>query len=263
MKEFKTLLIEDRGPIRILTVNRPEVLNALNPTVVSELYEAFSELQGAHPGDVRGVVLCGAGEKAFVAGADIAAMANMSEDDAMTFASAGHAVGDLIANLPVPVMAAVQGFALGGGCELALACDFIYASAKARFGQPEVKLGVIPGFGGSQRLLRRVGLARAMELCMTGEMIRAERALELGLVNKVLAPEDLMSAAVTTMETIATMGPRAIAKVKRVMHEGAERPLEAANQLEVEGFASLFNTDDQTEGMRAFIDKRSPDFKNA
>jgi enoyl-CoA hydratase len=263
MREFETLLIEDRGPIRIITINRPKVLNALNPTVVAELYEALAMLQGEHAGDVRGVILCGAGEKAFVAGADIASMVEMSEDDAMTFGSSGHAVGDLIANLPVPVMAAVQGFALGGGCELALACDFIYASAKARFGQPEVKLGVIPGFGGSQRLLRRVGLARAMELCMTGETIDAERAFALGLVNKIVAPEGLMDAAVKTMEAIAAMGPRAIAKVKRVMHEGAERPLEAANQLEVEGFAALFNTDDQTEGMRAFMDKRGPKFKNS
>lgn len=263
MADFENLEIEDRGHIRILTISRPKVLNALSERVVSELYEALETLAGERAGDIRGLILTGAGSKAFVAGADIAAMSEMTEQEAMTFASAGHAVGDLLANLPIPVMAAVNGFALGGGCELALACDFIYASSTARFGQPEVKLGVIPGFGGTQRLLRRVGLARAMELCMTGEMIGADRAHELGLVNKVCAPEALMETALKTMETIASMGPLAIAKVKRVMHEGAARPLEAANQLEVEGFASLFNTEDQTEGMRAFQEKRPANFKNA
>lgn len=261
MADYETLLIEDRGPVRIITVNRPEVLNALNERVVSELFSCLEGLAGDAPGDIRGVIVTGAGAKAFVAGADIAAMADMGESDAMTFASAGHAVGDLIASLPVPVMAAVNGFALGGGCELALACDFIYASAKARFGQPEVKLGVIPGFGGTQRLLRRVGLARAMELCMSGEMIDANRAFELGLVNKVVEPDVLLDVAVKTMETIATMGPLAVAGVKRVMHQGAERPLEAANQLEVEAFAALFQTEDQTEGMRAFLDKRPAKFE--
>lgn len=263
MADYETLTIEDRGPARIITIDRPKVLNALNEQVVAELSRAFEALAGDKPGDaIRGVVLTGAGGKAFVAGADIAAMQDMSADQAMTFASSGHAVGEMIATLPVPVIAAVEGFALGGGCELALACDFIYASQKAKFGQPEVKLGVIPGFGGTQRLTRRVGLARALELCLTGENIGADEALRLGLVNRVLEVGSTVDAAVATVETIAKMGPIAIAKAKRVIHEGAETPLPAANRLEVEAFAALFETKDQREGMKAFLAKRPAEFTN-
>lgn len=258
MSDFETLLIEDRGPARIITINRPKVLNALNQQVIADLSHALEALEGNT--SVRGVVLIGAGEKAFVAGADIAAMQELDSEAAMVFASHGHAVGEMIANLHVPVIAAVHGFALGGGCELALACDFIYASDKARFGQPEVKLGVIPGFGGTQRLMRRVGKARAMELCLTGEMIRADEALRLGLVNKVVAPEELLESALKTIAVVAEMGPLAIAEAKRVMHHGAEVPLEAGNQLEVEAFSRLFDTSDQSEGMTAFVEKRAANF---
>lgn len=259
MSDFETLLIEDQGPARVITINRPDKLNALDPQVVAELSRAFEAVGGAD--SVRGVVLTGAG-KAFIAGADISAMADMNEDQAMAFASQGHAVGEMMANLRVPVIAAVNGFALGGGCEMALACDFIYASEKAKFGQPEVKLAVIPGFGGTQRLLRRVGMARALELCVTGDMIRADEALRIGLANKVFAPDELMPAAIKTVETIATMGPLAVAKAKQVIHRGEQLPLDAANQLEVEAFASLFNSADQTEGMKAFIEKREAKFEN-
>jgi len=162
--------------------------------------------------------------------------------------------------LPVPTLAAVNGFALGGGCELALACDFIYASEKAKFGQPEVKLAVIPGFGGTQRLLRRVGLARALELCMTGDMIRADEALRIGLANRVLAPDELLPEAMACLTRIAAQGPLAVAKVKEVLHRGAELPLPEANELEQQAFASLFATADQTEGMVAFLGKRDPKF---
>jgi enoyl-CoA hydratase len=184
----------------------------------------------------------------------------MTREQAMTFASEGHAVGEMLANLPVPAIAAVNGFALGGGCELALACDFIFAGETAKFGQPEVKLAVIPGFGGTQRMLRRVGIARALELCTSGEMIRADEALRIGLVNRVVAPDQLLDTCLALLANVAKMGPLAVAAAKRVIHRGSELPLGAANSLEVETFASLFETADQREGMRAFLDKREAQF---
>lgn len=259
MSNFETLLVEDRGPVRVVTINRPKALNALNAQVVGELTELVEET--AISDSVRGLVLTGAGDKAFVAGADIKAMSDMNPGEALGFAGQGHALGEELGAIGIPVIAAVNGFALGGGCELALACDFIYASSKARFGQPEVKLGVIPGFGGTQRMLRRVGMARALELCMTGEMIGADEALRIGLVNKVFEPEALLDAAVKTAETIASMGPLAIAKVKEVIHEGANKSLDDANLQEQTAFASLFATTDQTEGMAAFMEKRTANFK--
>ncbi len=259
MSTYETLLVEDRGPVRIITINRPEALNALNAQVVAELTEVVEET--AISDSIRGLVLTGSGEKAFVAGADIKAMSDMNPGDALGFAGQGHALGEELGALGIPVIAAVNGFALGGGCELALACDFIYASTTARFGQPEVKLGVIPGFGGTQRMLRRVGMARALELCMTGEMIDAAEALRIGLVNKVVEAELLLEAAVKTATTIASMGPLAIAKVKEVIHEGASKSLDDANLREQTAFAGLFATADQKEGMAAFMAKRPADFK--
>ncbi|MCA9710173.1 MAG: enoyl-CoA hydratase/isomerase family protein [Myxococcales bacterium] len=243
--------------IRVVTIDRPKVLNALSAAVVDELTAAVE--QAAAQASVRGLLLTGEG-KAFVAGADIAAMAGMSPDQALAFAGKGHALGQMLEALPIPTLAAVNGFALGGGCELALACDFVYASEKAKFGQPEVKLAVIPGFGGTQRLLRRVGLARALELCMTGDMIGADEALRIGLANRVLPPERLVPEALATLGRIAAQGPLAVAKVKEVLHRGASLPLAEACELEQQAFAGLFATDDQTEGMAAFLDKRPPSF---
>jgi enoyl-CoA hydratase len=256
---FETLLIEDRGAIRVVTVNRPEVLNSLDGQVVQELSQCVEE--AADEPEIRGIVLTGAGDKSFIAGADIAAMAEMSPDEALAFAGAGHALGEMLSTVAIPTIAAVNGFALGGGCEVALACDFIYASKNARFGQPEVKLGVIPGFGGTQRLARRVGTGRALEMCMTGDPIKADEAHRIGLVNRVLSREELVPAAVDTAERIAERGPLAIAKVKDVLHRGVEMPLEDANQMEAEAFASLFVTEDQREGMAAFLGKRAPQFR--
>jgi len=257
---FEHLLSAEHGPVRVLTLNRPQALNALDVALVRELSEAV-RIAGADAaeGRLRGLILTGAG-KAFVAGADIAAMREMSEDEAREFARQGHNLGDHLAALPIPVIAAVNGFALGGGCEVALACDFIYASEVAKFGQPEVKLGVIPGFGGTQRLLRRVGLARALELCMSGAVIDAVEALRIGLVNKVLPADQLLLAAIKTCETIAQMGPEAVAVAKHVLHRGSELPLAAANALEIDAFARLFTTDDQREGMAAFLGKRPAAF---
>ncbi len=255
---YGTLLVEDRGPVRIVTINRPAVLNAIDAQVIDELTAVLEATAVAD--ELRALLLTGAGEKAFVAGADIAAMREMTPEAAGAFAARGHRLGDLLAGLRIPTLAAVGGFALGGGCELALACDFIYAAEHAKFGQPEVKLGVIPGFGGTQRLSRRVGLARAIELCLTGAIIDAAEALRIGLANRVLPRAELLPAAIATLETIAQMGPLAIAKCKAVLHQGAALPLADANRLEVEGFASLFATDDQKAGMAAFLAKRPPTF---
>lgn len=266
MTSFETITITTQGHAQILTIDRPKALNALNPTVVAELSRAIDALGKAiEAGDwsIRGLIVTGGGEKAFVAGADIAAMADMTPEQAMTFASSGHAVGEMLANLPIPVIAAVHGFALGGGCELALACDFILATDKAKFGQPEVKLGVIPGFGGTQRLSRRVGIARALELCTTGATIDAAEALRIGLANRVVAADQLMPTCLAMIDTMATMGPLAVAAAKRVIHRGAELPLAAANQLEVEAFADLFATHDQKAGMQAFLAKRAAEFKGS
>ncbi|MGB1016013.1 MAG: enoyl-CoA hydratase/isomerase family protein [Nannocystaceae bacterium] len=255
---YKTLLVEDYGSIRLVTINRPKALNALNPTVIDELTQVFQAIAEAK--DVGGAVITGAGEKSFIAGADIVAMAEMAPEDAKSFAQRGHAFGELLASLPIPVIAAVNGFALGGGCEVALACDFIYASEKARFGQPEVNLGVIPGFGGTQRLLRRVGLARALELCMSGDIIKADEALRIGLCNRVAPHGQVVEEAIKTATNIASKGPLAVASAKRVLHQGANLELPAANQLEVDAFAQLFASADQREGMAAFLAKRPPAF---
>lgn len=252
------VLLEQDGPLAILTINRPDKLNALDPSVIGGLHEKVEQLRGAS--GVRCAILTGAGDKAFVAGADIAAMQSMSPDEARAFAQKGHALGAAMESLPIPIIAAVNGFALGGGCELALACDFVHASEKARFGQPEVKLGVIPGFGGTQRLARRVGIGRARELVYSGAMIGAEEALRIGLVNAIHPHGELMARVRALATTIAAQGPFAIAEAKRVLLEGEEKPLAEANAIEVEGFARCFETSDQKEGMKAFLEKRAPAF---
>jgi enoyl-CoA hydratase len=205
--------------------------------------------------------LTGAGEKAFAAGADIAAMSEMTTSQAKGFAELGHRIGNAIEMAHFPVIAAVNGFALGGGCELALCCDFIYASDKAKLGQPEVNLGVLPGFGGTQRLARRVGVGRAREMCMTGDAIGAEEALRIGLVNAVVPQADLLPRVREVGKKIASKGPLAIRGVKRVILRGADVPLPVANELEATAFAALFGTSDQKEGMHAFLEKRPAKFE--
>lgn len=246
------------GPVAIVTICRPEKLNALDASVVAALHAAFEGLGRATPA-VRAAVLTGAG-KAFVAGADIKAMAELSPTEARAFAEAGHRLGALLEALPFPVIAAVNGFALGGGCELALACDFIYAADVAKLGQPEVTLAVIPGFGGTQRLARRVGIAKARELVYTGVTLGAAEALRIGLVNAVFPAEQLLDEARKTATLIASKGPLAVAAAKRVLLRGEDQALASANELEVQAFASLFGSDDQREGMRAFSEKRAATF---
>lgn len=250
---YENLLVERAGAVAIVTINRPAKLNALNARTIAELGVAMSAC-AADP-SVRAVVLTGAGDKAFVAGADVAALVSMSAAEARTFSELGHRVGDLIESLSLPVIAAVNGFALGGGCELAMACDFIYAASTARFGQPEARLGVIPGFGGTARLTRRVGIARARELLFTGETIDAAEALRIGLCNRVLEPALLLPEARRTATTIAACAPLAVAAAKRALRDGADRPLSEANRVETEMFAALFSTADLATGMRAFLDK--------
>lgn len=255
-----TISIDRDGEVAVVTIRRPEKLNALDLATVGALLDAFRGLSA--DGATRAAVFTGEG-KAFIAGADIAAMAGMSPVEARRFASHGHALGAAIESAPFPIIAAVNGFALGGGCELALACDFIYASEKAKLGQPEVKLGVIPGFGGTQRLARRVGIAMARELTYTGDLIGADVALRIGLVNAVHAPEELMPKALECAKKIAANGPLAVEAAKRVLLRGEEADLAAANELELQAFAALFTSADQREGMQAFVEKRAAAFKGA
>ncbi|MEM1417291.1 MAG: enoyl-CoA hydratase-related protein [Myxococcota bacterium] len=245
------------GDIAVLTVNRPDKLNALNAEVLVELDAAVGELEAAK---VRAAVVTGAG-KAFVAGADIAAMAEMETADAQAFSMQGHRLGRRMEEASFPFIAAVNGFALGGGCELALACDFIYASEKAKLGLPEVGLGVVPGFGGTQRLARRVGVGVARELVYSGRMIDAAEALRIGLVNRVVAPDALLDAAKATAAEIAAKGPCAIHAAKKLLLEGPECPLPEANAAEARAFGKLFATQDQREGMKAFMEKRKAAFQ--
>jgi enoyl-CoA hydratase len=258
MGTWNFIRLEHDGPVSTLTVARPDRLNALDAAVLDEMGAAVGEM--AQRPEARCLVVTGDG-KAFVAGADIAAMRDMAGDEARVFARRGHDVFAGLESLPMPAIAAVNGFALGGGCELALACDFIYASERAKFGQPEVKLGIIPGFGGTQRLARRVGVGMARELIYSGELIGAAEAQRIGLVNRVVPPEDLLETAMQTARAIAAAGPLAVAAAKRVILQGADLPLGDANALEVETFAQLFDTRDRREGMGAFLDKRPPSFE--
>ena len=254
-----TLLTARDGAIVVLTLNRPDKLNALNAELLGELDVALAALAGDP--EIACAILTGAGEKAFAAGADIAGMLDMSTEQARHFSELGHRICSRIERAHFPVIGAINGFALGGGCELALACDFLYASDKAKLGQPEVNLGIIPGFGGTQRLARRVGIGRARELCYTGDTINAEEALRIGLVNAVVPHAELMTKVTEVATKITKKGPLAIAQCKRVIFSGEGVPLDSANALEIQSFAMLFGTADRREGMSAFLEKRAAGFK--
>jgi enoyl-CoA hydratase len=251
---FENILFEVADGVATVTVNRPKQLNALDQKTLEELGAAFE--QAARDPAVRALVVTGSGEKAFVAGADIAAMSRMGPPEAREFAALGHRVLAQLEALPKVTVAAVNGFALGGGCELALACDLIYASERARFGQPEVNLGLIPGFGGTQRLVRRVGMMRAKEMILTGDACDAAAARSMGLALEVLPPEKLLDHARGRARVVATRGPLAVAQAKKVMQQGADLPLGEGNALERQSFAALFGGEDAKEGMRAFLEKR-------
>ena len=246
----------DNG-LATMRVNRPEVRNALDRATISEMRQAFDTLR--EDATVGVICLTGAGEKAFVSGADIKDLQQRTRFDAL--AASAQSLFTVIEKFEKPVIAAVNGFALGGGCELAMACDFIYAARRAKLGQPEVNLGIIPGFGGTQRLTRRVGVGKARELCMTGAILDAEEALRIGLVDAVLPDDELFPKALEVAATIGSKAPLAVAAIKRTILRGQDVPLPVATELEIATFAALFGSDDGREGMRAFLEKRSPVFR--
>jgi enoyl-CoA hydratase len=258
---YENLLFQVEDGIAVLTMNRPKALNALDSRTLAELDQV---LQGeARDPAVRALVLTGAGDKAFVAGADISEMSAMSPARARAFAELGQRALSRLEALPIPTIAAVNGFALGGGSELALACDLLYASERARFGQPEVNLGLLPAWGGTQRLARRVGAMRALEIVLTGETYDAARAKEMGLCLEVLAPDALLPHAKAKAKVIASRGPLAVAAAKRVLRAGADAGLAQGLALEAEAFGLVFATDDMREGTKAFLEKRPARFEGA
>ncbi|MFC1849711.1 enoyl-CoA hydratase/isomerase family protein [candidate division CSSED10-310 bacterium] len=256
--EYETLLIEKKDKYAIVTINRPKVLNALNARVIDELHHVFDALKSDD--SVLGVILTGAG-KAFIAGADISELAKLSGFEAYEVALRGQDLLNKIEQLQKPVIAAVNGFALGGGCELAMACTFRIASEKAKLGQPEVKLGLVPGYGGTQRLTRLVGKGRAMELVLVGDPIRATEAAQIGLVNRVVPPEDLLATCESIMSNITARAPKAISYSLQAINHGLEMTLTEGLRLEANLFGLSFFTEDAREGIAAFLEKRTPDFQ--
>jgi enoyl-CoA hydratase len=257
---YQHLLLSVQDRIATLTVNRPDKLNALNAALIGELGTAIDELQSRD--DVAGIILTGAG-RAFVAGADISELANQNAVDGKRLARRGQEIFRRFELSAKPTLAAVNGFALGGGCELAMSCQLRIASEAAKFGQPEVKLGLIPGYGGTQRLPRLVGRGRALQLLLTGEMIDAQEAYRIGLVNRVVATEQLMPTATAIIQQMLTNAPLALAACIDVMDRGLEMPLDDALSLEATQFGVLISTSDTAEGTRAFLEKRAPRFRGA
>ena len=256
---YENIKYEVKGNLGYLTINRPKALNALNTEVLSELADALKEIEADDA--VKAVIVTGEG-KAFVAGADIAQMSKLNAVEGRAMMQAGHKVMNTIDQMPKPFIAAVNGFALGGGCELAMACDTRIASSKAKCGQPEVGLGIIPGFCGTQRLSRLVGKGMAKYLIYSAEMINAEEAFRIGLVEKVVEPDALMEAAEKLANTIASKAPIAVAQAKIAINNGFDMDLKSASQLEVEATTVCFGSEDQKEGMAAFLEKRAPEWKN-
>lgn len=259
MRDDQVVLCEVKKNIAVVTFNRPKVLNALNAGLLKALAQTLDRI--AADASVRVVVLTGAGEKAFVAGADIKELAQCDALTGKHFAEAGHATIDRLQSLPVPVIAAVNGYALGGGSEIALACDFIYASKTAVFGLPEITLGLIPGFGGTQRLTRLVGINRAKEYIFTGRMIPADEALTIGLVNQIFPAETLLNETMKTAEAIAAKGQVSLREAKQVINAGMNMDLIGACKMEIDAFSLCMASMDAKEGTQAFLEKRKPIFK--
>ena len=257
---MQTVLYTQEGAVGVVTIDRPKALNALNSTVLDELCQAFEAIDLE---TVRCVVITGSGEKSFVAGADIGEMSNLTQGEAEAFGKKGNDLFRMIETFPVPVIAAVNGYALGGGCELALCCDIRICSDNAQFGQPEVGLGITPGFGGTQRLVRAVGPGRAKEMIYTARSIKADDALRVGLVNAVYPQAELMPAAMKLAGTIAKNAPIAVRACKKAINEGTQVDMDSAIVIEEKLFGSCFETEDQREGMQAFLEKRKvAGFKN-
>jgi enoyl-CoA hydratase len=255
--EFKNIMLETKDSVGLIKMNRPDAMNALNSETLQELREAISQLKDSD--DVKVIIITGEG-KAFVAGADIAEMKDMTGDQAREFSKTGQKVFSKIAKIKKPVIAAVNGFALGGGCELVMACDIRIASEKAKLGQPEVNLGVIPGFAGTQRLSRLVGTAKAKEIVFTGDMIDAPTALSIGLVNQVVPAEQLMDTCMEMAKKIASKGPTAVKLAKKVINEGIEEKLDKGSDYESDEFGQCFASGEAKEGMTAFLEKRKPNW---
>ncbi len=255
--ELLNLQLTQTDAVALISISRPKAMNALNTQVFKELEYLLHQLRTNN--SVRVVVITGEG-KAFVAGADIAEMVNKNPQQAKEFSLFGQKVFDMIDSFPLPVIAAVNGYALGGGCELAMACDFRIASINAKFGQPEVNLGLIPGYAGTQRLPRLVGKGMAMFMLLTGEMINANEALQCGLVQRVTTAEELMTTTMHLAQTIASKGKLAVRKLKEVVRKGSEMSYNFAVQAENEAFASLFDNPESKEGMTAFLEKRTPNW---
>ena len=256
---FETLVYEKKGGVAYVTLNRPKVLNALNGKTWEDLRAAFGEARD--DGEVRGVILTGAGDKAFIAGADISELARLSAVEGEESSANGQAVLNLVENLGKPVIAAINGFALGGGCETAMACTIRIASEAAKFGQPEVKLGVLPGAGGTQRLPRLVGKGRALQLILTGEIITAQEAWRIGLVNEVVPADNLISRAEAILKQIFANAPVAIRHSLEAVNKGLETSLNEGLALEASFFGLCAGTEDKKEGTSAFLEKRAPQFR--
>jgi enoyl-CoA hydratase len=256
--EYKNLLFEVEDNVAMVTFNRPKALNALNSDTYRSLMAAINKCREAE--NIKVVILTGAGDKAFVAGGDIVEMKDLSPREAMEFMELAHDASKLVEILEKPVIAAVNGFALGGGEEIAMACDIRFASENARFGQPEILLGIIPGGGGTQRLARLIGVGRAKELVMSGEQITAQHAYEIGLVNRLFPAEQLMPETMKFAQKLASIPPFAIKMAKYAINYGYDLALDNARALEIQCVSQCFSTQDQKEGMTAFLEKRKPTF---
>ena len=254
------LRVEDQGAVRVISVNRPDKLNALNSATLDALHHAFDEAAAADP--VRVIVLTGAGPKAFVAGADISEMAGLRPVEGRDFALRGQAMMRRVETLPKPVIAMINGFALGGGLELAMCCHLRIAADTAKLGQPEVNLGLIPGFGGTQRLLRLAGRAATLELCLTGAPVSAERALALGIVNRVVSASELHAQTMALAGQLANAAPLALRGVLDCVNHGGESAIGEGLAYEAAQFGLMFATEDMREGTQAFLERRKPRFKN-
>lgn len=260
MQNWNNIMLEKEESISILTINRPKVLNALNAETLAEIDVALEEIKKDL--QIRALIITGAGDKAFIAGADIVYMSKLSPLEAKDFSRLGQVIFSKIENLSIPVIAAINGFALGGGCELACACDIRVASDKARFGQPEVSLGILPGFGGTQRLTRLINPGLAKEIIFTADMYDAQFAQQIGLVNHIVPVAELLNYCKNMAKKIAARGPVAVKLAKEAINEGLEMDVEKALIHEADLFGLVFTTSDHQEGMEAFINKRKPEFKN-
>ncbi len=256
---YETIIFEVQDGIGVLKFNRPKALNAINEQVLQELNDAIDKVE--KDSSIRVLILTGEGDKAFVAGADISHMVNLTPLQLRGFSRKGQETLFRLERLPIPVIACVNGYALGGGTEIAMACDFIYASENAKFGQPEINLGIIPGFGGTQRLSRLVGKAMAKELCMTGKMIDAKEAKEIGLVNQVFPPDKLWEETMKTARVLASKGKVSLKAVKDCIERGFDVDLRDGCYMESDAFALCMTSPDGKEGMTAFLEKRKPEFK--